>query len=674
VFGTKIILFLISILFFTTVFAQEDYSTYSKSELKDLARAAERINDSETAAIFYEAYLNQKPNDLKIVEQLADYYRKMGRYKAAENNYSTLVNERPKKYLLAEFYLAEMMKSQGKCKEAIPHYENFRRNYLGEKEDRKYRRLAKFNVEGCEQFITGKADLIIKEEVAVRSLDEINESHLEGGPIFLDPNILAFNSVRGNLKETYGVNEKMPKRDYYVAERKKGEWGNIKSWKMIPSLKEQQIANGAFNFDQSRFYFSACQTDFRGEINCDIYRMDKNGSNWSSPIRLGETVNTKDNETQVAVGLDENERETLYFVSDREGGKGGLDLWYSTYYVDKDKYRKPRNCGSRINSVGDEMTPFVSKESGKLFFSSDGHPGWGGLDVFESVGQRSRWEEPKNVNAKINTAADELYYVLNSTGVEGVFASNRGTKKGAKYCCDDFFEFKLLDSIRLVVNGEVSFNSSNKEDNFKNAKVKIYRKDKETDERYFQTMTIANDSGNFSIPLEPNQDYIVRVEKEGFLSEEQELSTDDQMNNKNYSLDYSLDEITEEPSKIENIQYEFGSTELSEDAKRYIDFSILKTLRENPDIIIEIGAHTDSKGTEGFNQNLSQKRAESVVKYLRSKGIAKERLQAKGYGETNPVAPNQNQDGSDNPEGRALNRRTEFKVIGKIEVKEDYDD
>lgn len=672
-FDTKVII-LLPLFFCSLVFAQEDISAYSKGELKELARAAERIHDSESAAKYYEAYLEKKPNKLSIVEKLADHYRNIGDYQSAEKNYRLLLTERPQKYLLAEFYLAEMLKAQGKCQEAIPLYDNFRKNYLGKKNDRKYRRLAKFSMEGCEQISSAENESLLNQNrVVVRPIDEINEEHLEGGPIYLDNNTLAFNSVRGNLQETYALDEKMPKRTYYLAEKEFDKWENIQLWKMIPSMNEQEVVNGAFNFERNRFYFSACKTDARANVNCDIYRMDKINNEWLSPVKLSETINTNANETQVAVGLDENERETLYFVSDRSEGKGGLDIWYSTYYVDKDKYRKPRNCGSRINSIGDEMTPFISPVNGKLYFSSSGHPGRGGLDVFESVGQRSRWEEPKNINTIVNTPADELYYIVNSNGSEGIFASNRGTKKGAKFCCDDLFEFKQLDSIRLRVNGRVVSKGSNNEEEFKPTKVKIYRKAADSDERYFQTMTTTDMDGAYELPLEPNQEYIIRAEKEGYLSEEKILSTNEQLQNKAYDLNFNLNEITESPKRVENIQYEFGKAKLSEEAKKYIDLTLLKTLKENPDIIVEVGAHTDSKGSEAFNTNLSQRRAESVVSYLQSKGIEKSRLKAKGYGESQPLAPNTNKDGSDNPEGRAINRRTEFKIIGKIEVdEEDY--
>lgn len=676
-YGIKVLGFCLHFCIGLTLLAQEDLSNYSKGELKDLARAAERINDSESAAIYYEAYLSKKSKDLKVVERLAKHYRHMGSYRAAENNYRLLIEEKPDKYLMAEFYLAKMLKSQGKCKEAIPHFESFRKNYYGEKEDRKYRRLAKFDVEGCERILSeeldssaeNQSDLVVKELSA-----EINGEHMEAAPIYLDKNALVFNSVRGELKEKYDLDADLPKRKFYLAQKVKSEWQYVQEWEVMPDMGEKEVANGAFNFEKSRFYFSACELNLKGEVDCDLYRLDRIGESWSAPIHLGEEINTKYNETQVAVGLDENERETIYFVSNRKEGKGGLDIWYSTYYEKKDKYRTPRNCGSRVNSVGDEMTPFISKTNGKMYFSSNGHLGNGGLDIFESVGQRSRWEEPSLIKGGINTPADELYYVLSPSEVGGVFVSNRNAKSGKKYCCDDLFEFKSMDSIRLMLSGDVKSLSAKSEKKLKGAKVKIYRQSKTSDERYFQTMNIANEDGNFNLPLEPNQNYIVRVEKEGYLSAEKEISTLNQLNNKRYNLSFQLYEITERAFRLENIYYEFDKAVLTSEAFQSMDTTILEILIQNPHIIVEIGSHTDSEGSDGYNQNLSQRRAESVVKYLRSKGIAKERIHAKGYGESQPVAPNKHPDGTDNPEGRALNRRTEFKVIGEIELEEDYDD
>jgi outer membrane protein OmpA-like peptidoglycan-associated protein len=168
--------------------------------------------------------------------------------------------------------------------------------------------------------------------------------------------------------------------------------------------------------------------------------------------------------------------------------------------------------------------------------------------------------------------------------------------------------------------------------------------------------------------LEPGLDYVILVGADGYLNKEVQLSTKGFASDKRLSYKLGLEKVENRSFVMQNIYYDFGKADLQDEAFLALDTTIYKVLKENPTIIVEIGSYTDNKGTAAYNLNLSQGRAESVVKYLSRKGIDKKRMVAKGYGESNPVARNENSDGSDNPEGRAKNRRTEFKVIGEIEV------
>ena len=652
------------------VFSQSEEDRLSAGQLKKMAAAAERNNDPETAAIYYAKYLDKKPGDLDVTYKLANKNRTIGRTRNAEKQYQFVVEAKKNKYPLAAFYYAEMLVANGNCKAAIPIYDDFRSDIRGEKDDRKYSRLAKFAIEGCEM----KRDTVLTSKMAIKELNnEINGSHMEGAPIFIDENEILYNSLK-TKKSVYETQaESMPNRLFYSAELNSGEWEHKNAWKELRNFNSGEVANGSFNLDKTRFYFSACETNSLGEVSCDLYRMDKVGADWSKPLKLPSTINTKYTETQVAVGVDERERETIYFISDREEGKGGLDIWYSTYYEDKEEYREARNCGSRINSVGDEITPFINPVNRQLFFSSNGHPSFGGFDVFKSSGERSRWSEPENIGTGINTYSDELYYVLSPAGGEGLFASNRVTPENKKNgaCCDNLFYFKELDKVNLFVSGMITSAESDLKGE-DGVKMKLFLVD-ELGEKYFLQSTTTDQDGNYNLRLEPNNNYILKAEKEGFLAEEKELSTKNKINSEELKKDFRLTEISERAIELENVYYEYGEANLTDEALATVDTTIYLVLIQNPKIIVEIGAHTDNVGSEGYNQNLSQRRAESVVRYLRLKGIDKSRLIAKGYGESEPIAPNENADGSDNEAGRAKNRRTEFKVVGEVELPEEED-
>jgi outer membrane protein OmpA-like peptidoglycan-associated protein len=201
-----------------------------------------------------------------------------------------------------------------------------------------------------------------------------------------------------------------------------------------------------------------------------------------------------------------------------------------------------------------------------------------------------------------------------------------------------------------------------------NATIEIYVRDKKTNER-FLVKTVQSDSlGNYSTSVEPDQDYFLVVKKDDFLGTSGDVTTSGITVTRNVNKDLQMTRKPKTPIHIPNVRYQFDRSEIEEDSKIVLDTTVLRLMENNPELIIEIMAHTDSKGTDSYNLKLSQKRAESVVKYLVGKGIAPERLKAQGYGETLPVAPNENPDGSDNPEGRAKNRRTDFKIIGVIDA------
>ncbi|MFT6166681.1 MAG: outer membrane protein OmpA-like peptidoglycan-associated protein [Vicingaceae bacterium] len=653
-------------------FSQIEGKQYSAGKLKKLAKAAEYIKDWESAAEYYNLYLDKKSPDYKVLYRLAEVQRKGGSYSAAQKNYQTVFEKENDKYPLAGLHYAEMLAADGNCKDALPIIKKFRKDYRGEKDDRTYLRLAKFTAEACENLDTNAVA-----RYQIKPLSEgVNGSHIEGSPIYLNNETIVYNSLKTKGKEVFNVEEdEIPKRKFYVAEKNYGVWEHKSEWRQTELYLQYEIANGAFNIAGNRFYFSACEANSIGKMACDIYVMQQEAGEWKPAKKLPAIVNSPIyTETQVAVGLDEKDQETIYFVSDRKEGKGGLDIWYTTYDEDNDSYKSVRNCGSKINSVGDEMTPFYKPLNRTLFFSSNGHPNYGGLDIFKSSGARTKWLEPENIGNEINTAADELYYVESKKGGEGIFASNR-LKPGSedKFCCDDLYEFKDVNRIQIAVSGAMVDKMKTGSDRYmEGVQIRLFKKDQKTGEEVLVQTVKTKKDGKYQFQLEQDQFYTLKTEKVGFLIQEHDIITTGIEKSRRYIKNFALEYYFGRSIVVENIYYEFDKAALTQESEITIDTTIYEILVENPHIIIELSSHTDSEGSDDYNENLSQRRAESVVNYLIKKGIPKKRLTPKGYGENKPRVPNKNADGSDNPEGRAKNRRTEFKVIGEMDVEVNY--
>jgi outer membrane protein OmpA-like peptidoglycan-associated protein len=405
------------------------------------------------------------------------------------------------------------------------------------------------------------------------------------------------------------------------------------------------------------------------------------------PIKLPPVVNDPNyTTTQPALGRTAaSDREVIFFVSDRSDGKGGLDIWYTVWNDERDAYSRPRNLGSRINTPGDEMTPFYDLSTRTLYFSSTGLPGIGGLDVFSAFGERTRWSDVKNIGYPVNSSYDDLYFTLSKTGGDGFFVSNRPDSLDPQTCCDDIFYYSRNDYVRITVTGRIypfekdrfgrkrnlaNFDFMNPDESIKplsDAKMRLLILDSGEDEYIFLDRTSTNEDGRFYFNLQPNQEYEFKMDGFQYFDEKNYMSTE----GFNFSDTIELPPIwvnvlTDKPIELKNVYYDFNSAELSRTAKNVLDTTLLVLLKEAPEFIIEIGSHTDSIGGRKYNLELSQQRADNVVHYLISKGIPAERLVSKGYGASRPKAPNSLPDGSDNPEGREQNRRTEFRVVGSV--------
>lgn len=338
----------------------------------------------------------------------------------------------------------------------------------------------------------------------------------------------------------------------------------------------------------------------------------------------------------------------LYFASDMPGGYGKSDLYFCIKQVDG-SWSTPVNAGNKINTHGKEGFPVVDS-TGRLYFSSDGLPGMGGLDIFQSTGEKENWSSPLNLKYPLNSSKDDFSMVFNPDGQSGYLSSNRDGGKGE----DDIYNF----SRKLIIVGKtLTISAENKMIPLSNVNLTINNKSENLTD-----IEISDEEGRFSKFADCGEIFEITANKTGYFAQ---YATADakcsEISNDTLYVEVIMDKIiTNKPYVMENIYYDYNKWNIRPDAAIELD-KLVKILRDNPEIEIELGSHTDSRGTFKYNETLSQKRAESAVDYIISLGIGSERITAKGYGEN--MLRNSCKDGKVcTEEDHQKNRRTEFKV------------
>lgn len=423
------------------------------------------------------------------------------------------------------------------------------------------------------------------------------------------------------------------------------------------NASEDFICNPSFSKDGKTIYFSQCQMQNKAETRCQIYRSELQNGIWSKAEKLPNGINEEgSSSTQPQIIEDEQGNTILYFVSNRESGRGGKDIWFA--YLNSDgSFGRVRNMGY-VNTRFDEVSPFYHTESQTLFYSSDGEIGLGGLDIFSITKAEDSWSEPVNLETPINSSLDDYDFILDSKAERGFIVSNRvgTTTHTSPTCCDDIFEVRSTQ-IELYLSSLVYIESEGSRELLTAGTLVL----EELSSGNKDTLDIIEK--NMIMPLIPDGAYLLSAFSDGHESSDIQFNTLGLT--RSDTLHYDLFLKAKEPEKPKNflgiIYYEYSQARLTPEAPETLR-SIIEFLEENPKTMIEVSAHTDSKGPAKFNLDLSKKRCEAAVNFLKFEGIEMFRIKKKWYGEEMPAAPNTNEDGSDNPEGRALNRRTEFKI------------
>jgi peptidoglycan-associated lipoprotein len=521
-----------------------------------------------------------------------------------------------------------------------------------------------------------------------KNLEIINSPAAEYSPVFLN-NELYFTSARSNNEKIYEATGTPFTNIYKVNSR--GANVDIASLAALPEgINSAGINDGCITFtpDGKTMVFAKGNTAKKKGINAtkdvDLFISRFRNGTWTEATPV---AGLNDTEAWDSSPFFSPDGKTLYFSSNRKGrgkdqGYGGLDI-YSAVMDSRGRFTRVRNLGPQINTAGDELFPYVA-DDGKLYFASDGHPGYGGLDLFVMKRTNGR-TLIENLGQPMNSPGDDFGIFLFKPD-RGFFTSNRDGGKGD----DDIYTFVNEDPDLKVINYFLQGITYTPGEDLKlqvlpNTKVTLYDEKGEILQDY-----VTGNDGKFLFRVYENENYNLVAETEGYLVKRQLFSTQgksiDPLTLKdlitNITLDTAivLDKI--DLNKIfvlENIYYGFNRAEIRDDAAKELD-KLVQLLLDNPEIKIELSSHTDSVDDRDYNIDLSQRRAESAVRYLVQRGIAPDRLVAKGYGEDKPIARNTNPDGSDNPDGRQKNRRTEFKILSvsplpkPIEEEEQFDE
>jgi len=435
--------------------------------------------------------------------------------------------------------------------------------------------------------------------------------------------------------------------DFFYSVKENGKWKN-------PRPVGEQINSGYnegamhLSPDGTFLYFTSCGRA-RGYGSCDLYYAERlNDTSWKKSYNLGPTINTRYWETQPCFAAD---GKTMYFVSNRPGGKGGADIWKSVK-TDKNKWSEPVNSGTRINTPGEEMAPYLHPDGETLYFSSDGHKGMGGSDLFMSRKKSdSTWTEPQNLGAPINNSGDQINIIVDAKGTTAYISSKDSSSLG----CYDIYSFPLPKKFRpnrvSYLKGYV-YDAKTK----KPLKATFELVDFENEETVVASES-KEESGSFMVALPTGKEYALHVNREGYMFYSEHFSFI-KKEAKARQKDIPLQPIQLNASEqLNNIFFAFDSDSLIPKSRSELE-RLLKFMKQNRGLEIEIQGHTDSIGSASYNKELSKRRAERVFEYLAGHSVPEHRMTIKGYGEEQPIAPN------DTEEGRARNRRTEIKITG----------
>lgn len=638
----------------------------------DYLKAADNYyqkGDYASAAEYYEKYLTDKGgaagefnpyspqrsskktvSDMgsrdKATFNLAESYRLLNYPSKAEPHYKYIVETKLQSYPLARYHYATQLRALGKYPEAEAAFKAFLGEYSSQDQ---YRINAERELKNLEfiQAQMNKKDL--KYFKINKAGGDINTTAANYAAAWANAGQFYFTSTRpidlADNKNNLHVNR------IFQASVNGNEINSVNKTPIPHDEKMEQgvvaIAPGGNTMYLTRWKGNATPK------NAAIYMSSFNGTEWNAPQKLSDAINHPGANTQQPFVTPDGKY--LVFSSDRPGGMGGYDLWYAT--IDGNSLGAPANITS-LNTSFDEQSPFYHQPSGSLVFATNGRVGMGDFDLFSSKGYFDKgWSEPMNLGYPVNSIKDDLYFTSNGPARNMLENITLSSDRDAA-CCLELFYLSKDRPLRQVSGSIVSCNPDKP---LINATVTIVDT---VNNKVIHTQAVSA-NGTYNFTIEDYQPLKVRAEAPGFFEGSLHADVPSDLEEERFTYPelclMPVPPKVDEKFVVQNVYYDFDKATLKPESFPALD-EIVRMLNFYPNMAIEISAHTDSKGSNDYNQRLSEARARSVVEYLVSKGIDPSRLESKGYGETMPIEPNEI-DGRDNPAGRERNRRTEFKVL-----------
>jgi outer membrane protein OmpA-like peptidoglycan-associated protein/tetratricopeptide (TPR) repeat protein len=627
---------LLVLFLFLSVFAraQQQYTTTNKEAIKNFALASQSIDEhSYPEAI----QLLQKAVSIddKFIEahaQLGDIMHLQRDNKGSVAEFKKVITLSPDFSRAVYIKLSDIEISEALYPDALTHLQKYL-TYAGITDANKY--YAQKLIRDC--LFAMEA---VKHPIAFKPINmgpNINTANDEYSPVSTadDKTIIYTRQI--------ALNE-----DFFQSSKANNEWQ--KSVYLSDKINTPNYNEGSESVSQDGkfLFFTGCNRP-DGHGRCDIYVAQKKGEDWGKPFSLSSPVNTGGWESQPSISADGR---TLYFVSNRKGGYGGYDIWKST--LTANGWGEPENLGPNINTPYNEQSPFIHPDDSTLYFCSNGWPGMGGQDLFVSrLDKTGHWQVPKNLGYPINTNGDESGLSLTANGSFAFFSSNKLDGYGGF----DIYTFELPVELRPhMVTYVKGFVSDAKTRQPLESAVEIIALD--NNRAVYQDYSSV-EKGDFLATIAAGKNYGLNISKPGYLFYSENFSLAGHTSSNPFNIIALLEPI-EVGNKVilKNIFFDTNKYQLEVESKSELQ-KLLEFLALNPTVHIEISGHTDNVGNDELNQKLSENRAKSVYDYLLSGKIDPARLVYKGYGKSQPIAPN------DTDENRAKNRRTEFKITAK---------
>jgi len=633
----------------------------ASAQKKEKDRKAEAAYDAgeyfKAIDLYKDAFnkVNDKDKKTEIMFMIGECYRITGDPRQAEMWYKKAVQKDYQDPVLYLRYGQSLMENE-KYDEALEQFKKYQELIPDDPR-------GNMGIESCRASVQWKA---APTGYIVENMKFFNSSQRDFSPAYANSDFseVFFTSTRDDAQGSslHGATGENFADIFSSSMDRKGKWSVPVPVEALNS--EFEDGTPSFTKDFSTVYFTRCKQGKSQRLGCQIYTATKSGTEWSEP----EALKLVDDSITVGHPAISSDGLTLYFVSDMPGGIGEKDLWYVTRDGLEAEWSAPMNAGEQINTPGNEMFPFIHSD-GTLYFSSDSRVGLGGLDIFKATKDETGIWVLENMKPPINSSSDDFGIVFESQLERGFFSSDRKGRGN-----DEIFSFvlpPLIFSVKGVVRDERT------EKVIPGAKVKSVGSDGITIE------ATTGDDGTFRFMLKPSTDYVFIASQKGYLNGKQRETTKGLEQSQEFEVAIKLSSISN-VIELPNIFYEFAKWDLTPESMVSLD-NLVETLDDNPNVTIELMSHTDSRGAPADNEELSQKRAQSVVDYLISKGIAADRLQAKGYGESQPKVVDEkiaaeysflqvgdvltesfiNQLGDPALEETAhqINRRTEFRVL-----------